>query len=312
MPSVAVVIPMFRTGQTTLDVVQAVLRCRRPDDVTLKIIVVDDYSCDGSAECIEQAQLSHVCVVRQPINMGRSAARNRGAFIATADYLLFVDSDCVPADDRFILRHIATIQAGATVSMGEVSGNNDGFWHAYQASALARRKRASVSYGIAMQGSSQNFAVRRDAFLEASGFDEGYSNYGFEDRDLFLRIEAHGHCFAWTPDAVVRHCDTLDLLRVCSKMAEAGGPPAVRFFQRHPGPYDQLGYGKLDGRYRRWLRALEPLTTCIARWFAPWLSRHLESAWIPIRLRTVAVRLTVAASYLHGTVAPDDQNFFKT
>lgn len=309
MQAVTVVIPMYRTGPVTLRVIEALNRCRVPEGVTLSVMVVDDQSADGSAELIEAAALPFVRVARKAINGGRSAARNHGASMVTEGHILFLDSDCIPKDDQFLAHHLAALDTGASVSMGDVLGNEDGFWHTYQAAARERRHHASSRYGIAMSGSSQNFMIHLSAFNAVGGFDEGYSNYGFEDRDLFLRVEALGHRFAWAHDAVVHHRDILDLRRVCSKMAEAGGDPAVRFHARHPTAYARLGYGRFDARRRACMRLIEPATTRLVHWLAPWVSAHLNTTWLPTRLRIGIVRAMVAASYLHGTIASKDQRF---
>ncbi len=301
-PGVTVVIPMFRSGPLTVSVVQALLACRLPAGYWLKVIVVDDASGDEGGSLIEHMGLTEVEVLTLDRNAGRSGARNRGAAHAPDGFLLFLDSDCVPADPGFIEAHLSVMEGDADVSMGLVDGADDGFWHAYQAAATRRRIRASESLGIAIGGSSQNVMTTRRLFIDSGGFDEGYRGYGFEDRDLFLRMASSGHVFQWAHDARVIHRDALELRKVCAKMAEAGGAPAMRFCEKHPEAYDLLGYGKLDARRRPWLRLVEPLSTRLAEVAIPLLQARLNTSWMPLAWRLALVRAVVAASYLCGTV----------
>jgi glycerol-3-phosphate dehydrogenase len=112
-------------------------------------------------------------------------------------------------------------------------------WHDYQARASARRAAQRLR-GIWYSCSTQNMLVRRDAFEQVGGFDETYRTYGFEDRDLLLRLGALGSV-EWAGDAVVEHHDALTLPGVTRKMRKAGGPAAVIFSNPHPEAYRQLG-----------------------------------------------------------------------
>jgi GT2 family glycosyltransferase len=302
MRALTVVIPMFRTGATTSHVVSALHACRLPAGYRLHVIVVDDASDDGSGAMVAGPAFSGIEVLTLPRNAGRSAARNYGAAHASDGLLLFLDSDCVPSEAGFLEAHVAVLDGGADVSMGLVDGADDGFWHAYQAAASRRRVRASASLGIAIGGSSQNVMTTRRRFLDAGGFDEGYQGYGFEDRDLFLRMADAGSTFRWAHGARVVHRDALALRKVCVKMAEAGGAPAVRFREKHPEAYDLLGYGKLDARCRPCLRAIEPFSTLLAKTMIALLDQRLNKAWAPLAWRLSLVRALVAACYLCGTV----------
>lgn len=301
-PGVTVVIPMFRSGPLTAIVVRTLLACRLPAGYWRKVIVVDDASEDGSGSLIEHLGLAEVEVLTLDRNAGRSGARNRGAAHAPDSFLLFLDSDCVPSDPGFIEAHLSVMDGGADVSMGLVDGAGDGFWHAYQAAAARRRIRASESLGIAIGGSSQNVMTTRRLFINSGGFDEGYRGYGFEDRDLFLRMAGDGHIFRWAQGARVIHRDSLELRTVCAKMAEAGGAPAIRFREKHPEAYDLLGYGKLDARCHPWLRLIEPLSTRLAKAAIAFLETRLNTSWVPLSGRLALVRAVVAACYLCGTV----------
>jgi glycosyltransferase involved in cell wall biosynthesis len=59
-----------------------------------EVIVVDDGSCDGTADVLKTfGEL--IILARLPINRGVDAARNHGASLATGEYLVFLDGDDV-------------------------------------------------------------------------------------------------------------------------------------------------------------------------------------------------------------------------
>ena len=303
--SVSVVIPTYRDAERTIALARSLAAHRPSQGATLEILVVDDGSGDGSAERIADALGDTIVLQSLPANRGRAIARNEGAIGASGERLLFLDCDCLPADDGLVAAHLRAWTPGTVASIGPVTGHGGGFWDRYQRDASARRARQHAA-GSHFSGSSQNLMVSRDAFRACGGFDPRYRTYGFEDRDLQLRLGRLGR-IAWAHAAVVRHMDDLSLRGVCAKMAEAGGASAVRFAGRHPEAYEALGYAALDVRRRRWLL---PLARLVDRGL-PSLAIALEPvlhAPLPHALLRGLVKSLTALAYLGGTSrggAPD-------
>ena len=91
-PSFAVIIPVFNGRDHVLDAVASAL-----DQPHLaQVVVVDDGSSDGSADLVRRLGDPRVEVLEQE-NAGPGAARNAGAAVATARFLVFLD-----ADDRLL------------------------------------------------------------------------------------------------------------------------------------------------------------------------------------------------------------------
>jgi len=296
---VVVIIPVFRDYDRARQTVAAILRCSVPSPFSVRVHVVDDGSGDGTAERLSEQFGGRIEIIGLPENLGRSAARNAGATNISADLLLFVDADCEPSDDRFLAAHLLSIRE-ADVSMGVVEGQDDGFWHAYQQAARVRRDRLARRTFVA-HFTTQNVMIDARLFNSVGGFDEAFKGYGFEDRDLAIRLARAGARFTIAPGARVIHRDTLDLAQVCRKMGEAGATTSQIFASRYPFEYRTLGYEAIDGQRHPWRGVLAKLLWPV---FQPWTQHDAWLQWrlVPFKLRAGIVRIMVAVSYLRGTL----------
>jgi glycosyltransferase involved in cell wall biosynthesis len=297
---VSIVMPVFRDGERAIALVRALAGQVLPPGVACEVVVVDDGSGDGTADRIDAAVGDRITLHRFPANRGRAAARNAGAELARGEVIAFVDCDCLPADAQLIAAHLRGWTADTVASIGPVTGTGHGFWHHYQSDASRRRARQHAA-GSAFSGSSQNLMVSRAALRACGGFDESYRTYGFEDRDLQVRLGRLGR-IAWADAAVVRHMDELRLALVCRKMREAGGAASALFAARHPEAYRALGYAALDARLHPWLRWPGRVAGAVV----PPLSRLegvLECRLLPYALRYAFVKALSGGSFLAGTAS---------
>lgn len=194
--SYSVVIPAFnRAGLIDSCLAPLLL----PSAKGLDVVVVDDGSTDGTGDVVrELAARSAGATIRlvQQANGGASAARNRGVADATGAWIVFYDSDDIwmPWAPAAIEAAIAGAE-GCSLMFWRMEGFQDPAVLAGLAPGdlvldrslsfldFYRRKPISV-YG------SCNLAVRRDAFVEAGGFDTGIRSA--EDQDLCLRLSHRG------------------------------------------------------------------------------------------------------------------------
>lgn len=298
---VSVVIPVYRDAARARAAACALFEQEMPPEVVLEVILVDDGSADGTAEALRSLEPT-VRVLALPQNQGRSGARNAGAAAARGSIVLFMDCDCLPADRHFLLAHISALESGAVASCGHVTGIGPGFWNRFQDDASDRRRRQHEA-GIEYAGSSQNLAVRRTDFEAINGFDTGYRRYGFEDRDLLIRLGQRGS-IAWTV-ATVRHQDLLCLTQVAAKMAEAGQYSSRRFADHHPDAYKQLRYATIDAQLHPVIKPLARLAASLAMGTAHAFDRLGCAHWLPYAFARWAVSLTSALAYFGGTARSD-------
>jgi glycosyltransferase involved in cell wall biosynthesis len=90
MPQISIIIPVYNAQNTLTDCLQSIYHQTLN---SYEIIAVNDGSTDSSRQILEQYR-DKITVIDQP-NAGAPAARNSGAKIARAPFLLFCDADII-------------------------------------------------------------------------------------------------------------------------------------------------------------------------------------------------------------------------
>lgn len=169
----------------------------------LECIVVDDGSRDDTAAV---ARRHGVTVLSTDGRRGPAHARNLGARHARGDVLFFLDADvCV---------HPGTINTiassfGADPTLDALIGSYDDAPDS--ADFLSQYKNLMHSF-VHQNGrrEASTFwsgcgAIRRDVFLEHSGFDESYDRPAIEDIELGYRLVRAGRRVVLDPELTVKH-----------------------------------------------------------------------------------------------------------
>lgn len=298
-PVISILVPTRNAVARTAATCKAFLAAADATGHDVEIVVVDDESTPDAWYALQRLASDRIRVVRNPRNLGRSGTVNRAASLARGNRLLIVDCDCPPAAPDFFARHAEVLHAGADASVGRLLRRKNDFWGRYQDRAVARRE-AQFARGMPYAFTSQNVLIDTTWFRHIGGFDEGYAQYGFEDRDFFIRLAAAGARIAYSPEAGVIHDDEhIGLPSVARKMRDAGKFTSTYFARTHPGPYRQLGYGALDVRVRPWLWPIAKIAGPLAVWLAPAIERLLGR--IPFGIARWIASATTAGSYLYGT-----------
>jgi glucosyl-dolichyl phosphate glucuronosyltransferase len=152
-----------------------------------EIILVDSASDPEDAAEMARLAIQYPAVklirVEEP---GLSLARNRGAHVATGDWIVFLDDDAVPFPDW--LRKLLVVVTSAAPTQAVIGGGiyprwPDGIsgehlskrWKMFL--SLAEGDRAGpVTYGYAVNGA--NYAIRRRVLLDIGGFSEELGRVG--------------------------------------------------------------------------------------------------------------------------------------
>lgn len=294
-PMISAVIPHYNSSDLMTATIGKVLEAASLENIRIEIVVVDDGSSDPHRSRIGKLASQDVRIVLAERNLGRSGAINLGISESAHDLVLVLDCDCLPGSSAFFSHHLRAI-TDADVSLGGLLKLKNDFWGRYQDLAVERRIK-QFNLGMPFSFTTQNVLIRKHVFQSIGGYDEAYRHYGFEDRDLLIRLQEAGARLAYSPGSPVVHCDTrISLTSVARKMREAGQHTSSIFRARHGSAYRLLGYSRLDVRNHRALRVFSGLNVQpLARRIDPWLDR------LPFALGVAMTRTVSALAYLAGT-----------
>jgi GT2 family glycosyltransferase len=207
---VDVVVPFAGDEAAAAETLEAIaVLAPRATSVTLV-----DNSREGSAAALE-AQAG-VDVLRAAEIQGSYYARNAGAGATRAPWLLFVDSDCLPPAD-LIERYLAPEPAPATgiVAGGVRSAEGASFAARYAADRGHIDEGFHIAHGPHPAGVTANLLVRRAAFEDVGGFEQGVRSGA--DVDFCWRVQEAGWVLEHRPSATLRHRHPDDVPRLLAK-----------------------------------------------------------------------------------------------
>jgi GT2 family glycosyltransferase len=181
----SVIVP-FHKGRADLERVVAVVS----NAAAVHEVIVVANGHDEDLARLEQ--VPRLRLLSLPAACGPAVARNRGAALAAASILVFVDADVVPHESAIplMVQHLADGDVAAVFGAYDHTPAHPGFFSQYRNLAHAfvhERARGQASTFWAGLG-----AVRASAFAAVGGFDERFRRPSIEDIDLGYRLRAAG------------------------------------------------------------------------------------------------------------------------
>lgn len=200
-----------------------------------ELLVVDDGSSDGTVAWLEAntAQFPHVRVVQQA-HGGITAARNRGVTEAKGDTIVFVDSDVV-VTPTFLQIHGEAHQGA--IAQGQAKVFTYGRLIATSNFADPTSEPAKLTDFSAAYFETNNVVIGKRWLLEAGLFDSDFTQYGWEDLEMGVRLKAMGLELIKCPEAIGYHWhqqfSTDEFPNMIEKEIQRGRMGVV-FYQKHP------------------------------------------------------------------------------
>lgn len=280
-PRVSIIIP----ARNCPDQVRSCLESLRASDYpNFEAIVVDDASTDDTAAVAER--LADRCV-RLATNSGPAAARNRGAEIASGEFVFFVDADvCLNIDT--IRRAVEGFEKDPAASA--IFGSYD--LSPREPNLLSKYKNLYHHY-VHQISSEQAWTfwsgcgmIRRSVFLEAGGFDESYARPCVEDIELGARLHRAGHRILLKKDMQATHLKKWTLWGIVKSDVRDRAIPWTQLLLREKSLPNDLNL-RVSQRVCTILAFLLVGTWLIGSWFAPALlalplllvGLHLIDSW---------------------------------
>lgn len=225
-PDVSVLVVNWNTRNILRDLLASIFAETR--GVSFEVIVVDNSSCDGSADMVSR-EFPQVILIANDANRGFGAANNQGMEIARGRYILLMNSDTVVLDGAIQKTVVfadgcpgagvvgcRVLQADRTLSQTAVmlpsllnmvlglSRLDQLFQHHpfFDRERLGAWRYDTVRDVPSVVGCFM--LLRREALRQVGGFDERYFMF-CEEMDLCLRMRNAGWRLVFFPGAEILH-----------------------------------------------------------------------------------------------------------
>lgn len=236
-PNVSLIVPFAGDDAHARELAAALgrLQLRAGDEV----IVVDNGG--GGATAL----VPPVRVVRADAQRSSYYARNVGAENALSDWLLFMDSDCMPVPDLLDRYFSAPVTENVGALAGDVldAADQDAVVARYTASRELLDADRNIEFEYKPAAITANLMVRRAAWSSIGGFLEGIRSGG--DSDFSWRLQDAGWELRRAPGAAVEHRHRESLGALLAQKTRYGSSQAW-LMRRYPGSYPPI---------RAWLEA---------------------------------------------------------
>jgi glycosyltransferase involved in cell wall biosynthesis len=196
-----------------------------------EVVLVNDGSTDATPEIIARAASRATCrfeVINQ-VNSGLAKGRNAGIARATGERIIFIDDDVLPLPN-FVEEHLRshTLAAKAIVRGGAINVEN----FDVLPMPIWNIKHYSGNFFW-----TTNVSVPLTTIRAIGGFNESFSEYGWEDIDVGLRLRFGGVRAVFNPKALVYHYKPRPRSGNVERMitqARAQARTAVQLAEIHP------------------------------------------------------------------------------
>ncbi len=195
-----------------------------------EVLVIDDGSTDGTVDFLQthQAQFPHVRLLQQD-HAGAAIARNTGVESALGEIIVFIDSDLVVTSEFLAAHAEALVGKAGVFTYGRVINTSN-----FEQPTTEPYKVTDFSAAYFATG---NVAIAKHWLEKAGLFDPQFSQYGWEDLELGVRLKKLGLKLIKCPKAVGYHWhppfNLAQLPHLIDQEAQRGRMGVV-FYQKHP------------------------------------------------------------------------------
>lgn len=301
--SIDIIVPVKNGGPSLIDNISKWMNQTRPSGWEVYVYLVDDGSDDGFPLKIRDLYLNNnmIKVLHNEEPKGRASARNQGADAGSSEFLAFFDADCFPATLETISAFINIIdENNSKLMFGSLNSNSNSFWGQYFQQVSNRREKLFLS-GDKAAFTTANCMIDRKLFYSAGKFDERYKMYGFEDKDLILRLIALHNTVSYVKKAQVVHSDALSLKAICNKMYIAGKYTSKIFKEDHPVAYKKMSFYQADMRDKKSIFVMIVNALKLIKKYILFLSNILLRLPLPYKFKANIVKYCSGLYFAVGT-----------
>jgi GT2 family glycosyltransferase len=204
---VSIIIPTYNRKEELTKLLSS-LKAQTLPQRKCEIIVIDDGSCDTTAEFLQREQAAGTLTFSVQDHRGPGAARNMGMKMAQGKIFVFTDTDCIPHPHWLenLIRPFADGTVGAAGGPEIPDPEEPILSRCFQfvmtspltTGGLRGAKKQLARY----YPRTFNMAVSRKAYEKTGGFKEWYHG---EDVEMSFRIKEAGFKLIYCDDAKVCH-----------------------------------------------------------------------------------------------------------
>ncbi|VUL58669.1 glycosyltransferase family 2 protein [Stenotrophomonas maltophilia] len=249
---VSVVVPTFnRANYLGRSIESALAAC---DGIAHEIIVVDDLSTDHTAAVVSAYDSAIVKYVRCQSRQGGGGARNVGISVASGEFIAFLDSDTVWAEEK-IKKQLLVLESSSARVDGVYSLVRKVDPQGREIGIFPRRIHNENVYGNLLIDNfidTPSAIIRREVACEIGGFDPMLPR--FQDWEFFIRASQR-FTFLGINEVLL---DSIELPDAISKNDSARVVALLSIFDRH---YHRDAVGRMV--YRRMvLKVVNGMSIC--------------------------------------------------
>lgn len=209
--TISVIIPTYKDWERLIYCIEALENQHYPS-VRYEVIVVNNEKHNEVPDGILLPDF--VTVVHEP-RPGSYAARNKGAQVASGDFLAFTDSDCIP-DKRWLINAERIFSEkkcgllGGVVNIFKAEGGSKQVYIFEKYRAFKQNITVPKGYSV-----TANLFVRREIFERLEGFNSSIKSGG--DFEFTKRAVDSGYSLEYGDDVVVLHPARRSLKKLLQK-----------------------------------------------------------------------------------------------
>lgn len=230
-PFWSVIIPSYNSSPRLVEITKKLIECSMTVDEGGEILVIDDNSTNNfDYSSLEKSSLP-VKIIHNSRNLGQCKSENIGASKALGELLIFLDDDCVPANNVFISKIIKAYQRGKQVIVGSIITGATNSSVENVRFPLVNDEIDKVVEANGLQGGC--FAINKNIFLKIGGFSEDLAY--FYDIDLGYKIIKAGYDIYNYKEVSVIHLDNkISLTQELNKTYNAYKTSYQTLVKRYP------------------------------------------------------------------------------
>jgi len=234
-PALSILVAAYNEASSIADTLQSIARQEYPGE--LEVLVIDDGSSDATAEVVAASRHPWVRLLRQPRNMGKAAALNRGLAESRHEHVVTLDADSYLYGDalqRLVERYFSDPASTRAVAGTMLVRNSRSNW-------LTRAQEWDYFHGISaikrVQSLFQGTMVAQGAFsiYDRAALVEvgGWTDCVGEDIVLTWAMLARGWRIGHAEDACC-FTNVPDRLRQFVRQRQRWSRGMIEAFRHHP------------------------------------------------------------------------------